>query len=169
MSERDVRHEAAAEERADAPSGAVEELIGHDDVERLVLLFQAADRARRYDPLDAEHLECVDVRAEIELRRKDPMADAMSRQERDALAAERADDERTGRLAKRRGNDLFLTVGQLRHLVQAAAADDPDAAGLHFFNSCARTHPRAPVAVRSIARGGRSQPQPGQTGAAMRF
>ena len=34
----DVRDEPAAEERADAPLRAIEELIGHDDVERPVLL-----------------------------------------------------------------------------------------------------------------------------------
>ena len=86
MRERDVRDEPAAEERADAPLRAIEELIGHDDVERLVLLLQAADRARRQDPLDAEHLEAVDVRAEVQLRRQDAMPDAVPRQKRDALA-----------------------------------------------------------------------------------
>ena len=50
MREGDVRDEAVAEERADPPLGAIEELIGHDDVERLVLLFRLptalADRMR---------------------------------------------------------------------------------------------------------------------------
>ena len=67
MRERDVRDEPAAEERADPALRPIEELVGHDDVERLVLLLQAADRARRQDALDAEHLEAVDVRAEVQL------------------------------------------------------------------------------------------------------
>ena len=73
MREPDVRDEAVAEERADAPARAIEELIGHDEVERLVVLAQAADRARREDPLDAEHLEAVDVGAEVQLRRQQPV------------------------------------------------------------------------------------------------
>ncbi len=89
-----MRDEAAAEERADAAFRAIEELIGHEDVERPVLLLEAADRARRQDPLDAEHLEAVDVRAEVELGRHEPVADAVPRQEGHALAAERADDVR---------------------------------------------------------------------------
>ena len=86
-----MRDEAAAEERADAPLRPIEELIGDDDVERLVLLLQAADGARRQNPLDAEHLEAVDVRAEIQLRRQKPMPGAVAREKRHALAAQRAD------------------------------------------------------------------------------
>ena len=97
-----VCDETMAEERADAAPGPIEELIGHDDVERLVLLPQAADRAGREDPLDAEHLEAVDIRAEIQLRRQDSVARAVARQKRDALAAQRADDVGTRRVAERR-------------------------------------------------------------------
>ena len=100
MRERDVRDDAAAEERADAPLRAIEELIGHDDVERLVFLLQAADRARRQDPLDAEHLEAVDVGAEVQLGRQEAVAGAVARQERDPLAAQRA-DACTGRTDRR--------------------------------------------------------------------
>ena len=126
MRERDVRDEAAAEEGADASLRPIEELIGHDDVERLVFLLQAADGARRQDALDAEHLEAVDVRAEVQLRRQDAVPDAVARQKRDALAAQRADHVRPGRIAERRRDGLLFAVGQLRHVVQAAAADDAD-------------------------------------------
>ena len=84
------------------PLRAIEELIRDQDVERLVLFLQAADRARRQNPLDAEHLEPVDVRAEIQLRRQNPMADAVARQKRDALSAKRPDHVRAGRIAERR-------------------------------------------------------------------
>ena len=63
-----VRHEAAAEERADAALRPVEELIGNDDVERLVFFFQAPDGARREKVLDAKHLESEHVGAKVELR-----------------------------------------------------------------------------------------------------
>ena len=124
--ERDVRDDAVAEERADAALRAIEELIRHDDVERLVFHLQAADRARRQDALDAEHLHAVDVGAEVQLGRQDAMADAVPRQERDPLAAQRADDVRAGRIAERRGDGPLFAVGQLRHVVEAAAADDAD-------------------------------------------
>ena len=126
MREGDVRDEAAAEEGADAPLRPIEELVGHENVERPVLLLQAADRARRQNPLDAEHLEAVDVRAKVQLRRQDPVAGAVARQKRDALAAQRADHVRPGRIAERRRDASLLAVGQLRHVVQAAAADDAD-------------------------------------------
>ena len=67
MREADVRHEAATEERADAASRAIDELVGHDDIERLQLLLQAADRAGRQDRGDAERLHPEDVRAEVQL------------------------------------------------------------------------------------------------------
>ena len=70
MREADVRDQAAAEERADAALGPIEELIGNDDVERLVLFLQAADGAGREDVLDAEHLHAEDVGAEVQLRRQ---------------------------------------------------------------------------------------------------
>ena len=102
MREADVRDQPAAEERRDAAARAIEELIGNDEVERLVLLLQAADRARREDVLDAERLEAEDVGAEVQLRRHQPMPDAVPREKGDALAAQRADDVRRGRLAERR-------------------------------------------------------------------
>ena len=100
MREADVRDEPVAEERADAPARAIEELIGNDEIERLVVLAQAADRARRQDPLDAEHLEAVDVRAEVQLGRQQPMAVPVPRQKRDAPAAQRRRG-RTGPTARR--------------------------------------------------------------------
>ena len=124
--ERHVRHQAAAEEGADPPLRAIEELIGHDDVERRVFLLQAADRARRQDPLDAEHLEPVDVRAEVQLGGQQAMAGAVPRQERDAPSPQRAENIGAGRIAERCRERLLFAVGQLRHVVQAAAADDAD-------------------------------------------
>ena len=127
MRERHVRDQPAAEERADPPLRPIEELIGHDDVERLVFLLQAADRARRQDPLDAEHLEAVDVRAEVQLGRQDAVADAVPRQKRDALARA-ACRSRMGPDGSPNGvvDRPLFAVGQLRHVVETAAADDAD-------------------------------------------
>ncbi len=51
---------------------------------------------------------------------------AVTRQKGDALPAQRAEHVRAGRIAERRGDGRLFAVGQLRHLVQAAAADDSD-------------------------------------------
>ena len=120
--------EPVAEERADAPLGAIEELIGNDDVERPVLLLQAADRARRQDALDAEHLEAEDVGAEVQLGRQQRWpapcrARNATRLPRSVPITYGPDGSPNG-VATR---PLFA-VGQLRHVVQAAAADDADRA-----------------------------------------
>src|SRR5439155_18277323 len=124
MREPDVRDQPAAEKRADASPRPIEELIWHDDVEWLVLFFEAADSARRENPLDAEHLEPVNIRAEVELRWQDAMAHTVPREKRDAACPQRADHVGPRRIAKRRRDDLFFAVDQLRHVVEAAPADD---------------------------------------------
>ena len=88
--------------------------------------LQTADRARRENALDAEQLEAEDVGAEVQLRREDAVPGAVARQKRDPLAAQRADQVGTGRIAERRRDRPLFEVGQLRHVVQAAAADDSD-------------------------------------------
>ena len=55
-----------------------------------------------------------------------PVAGAVPRQKRDALAAQRAEQVRARRVAERRGQRDLLAVGDLGHVVQAAAADDAD-------------------------------------------
>ena len=75
--EPDVRDEAVSEERAHAPPGAIEELIRNHDVQRLVLFLEAAHRARRQNPLDAERFEAIDVRAKIELGRENAVTDTV--------------------------------------------------------------------------------------------
>ena len=96
-------------------------------IERRVFLLQAPDRARRQQPLDAERLEAVDVRAEVQLGRLDPVAVAVTREERD-VACRASVPVTYGPDGAPNGVSTvhFLAVGQLRHVVQAAAADDAD-------------------------------------------
>ena len=84
--EADVRGQPAAEEGADPPAGPIDELVGHDDVERLHLLLEAADRAGREDEVHAQHLHAEDVGAEVQLGRQQPVPGAVAGQEGDALA-----------------------------------------------------------------------------------
>ncbi len=53
------------------------------------------------------------------------MSTSVSRQKCDALAFERSDDERVGRISERGSDFDFLNIGQLGHLIKPAAADDP--------------------------------------------
>src|SRR3954471_10236339 len=124
MGEPDVRHQATAEERADPALGPIEELVGHEDIERLVLLLEAADGARRQQALHAEYLEAEDVGPEIQLGRQNPVSRAVAREKGDALPAQGASHVRSGRIAERRGDRALLAPGQLRHLVQAAPSND---------------------------------------------
>src|ERR1043165_6980831 len=117
-----------------ARARAVEELFGADHVERRVTLLQRADRLGRKYLLDAEQLHRVDVRAERKLRRQKAVAATVARQEGDALAFERAHDERVRGRAERRVNRDLFDLRQLRHLVEAAAADDSDLGCGHDYS-----------------------------------
>ena len=124
MREGDVGHQTVAEKGADASAGTVVELIGNHEILRLQFLSQAANRARRHNPFDAERLHRVDVGAEVQLARQEPVAQAVPGQERDALPTQRRQDEGRGRLAKGRWDNALFAIGQLGHVVQTAAADD---------------------------------------------
>ena len=55
-----------AEKSRNAMEGAVDELVGHDEVGGLVFLLKRSDGRDRKNALYAELLESIDVRAEIE-------------------------------------------------------------------------------------------------------
>src|SRR5204862_6087250 len=114
----------ATEEAARPPLRAIEELIRDDDVAGLVFLFEAADGTRGENELDAERLQAVDVRAEVQLRRRHAVAPAVPRQKRHALAAQGPQHVRRRRIAKRRRHHHFFAIGDIGHVVQAGAADD---------------------------------------------
>ena len=133
MRKRDVRGQPAAEERADASPGPIEELIRNHDVGGFVLLLEAADGAGGEDVLHAEQLHPEDVGAEVQLRRQQPVAGAVPRQKRDAPSAQRADDVRTRRFTKRRRQRHLFAIGDGGHVVQAAATDDSDLNVVHGF------------------------------------
>ena len=92
VGEADVGDEALAEEGRDAAAGAVEELIGEDEVLRAVLFFERTDGAERDDALDAERFHAVDVGPKVELRGRDAMSAAVTGEEGDAASGEVAED-----------------------------------------------------------------------------
>ena len=77
--------------------GAIDELVGHDEVGGLVLFLERADGGDGEDALDAELLEGVDVGAEVELGGQNAMAAAVAREKGDLAAFELAENERRPR------------------------------------------------------------------------
>ncbi len=92
IGEADVGDQAFAEEGGDAAAGAVEELVGDDEIERAVLFLERADGAEGEDALDAERFHAVDIGAEVQFGGRDAMAASVAREEGDVAAGEFADD-----------------------------------------------------------------------------
>src|SRR5204863_9078989 len=109
---------------------AVDELMRKDNVGRLVVLFHRSDRARGEDRVHAEELHAENIRAVVHLGRREAMAVAMTREERDARAPcwsiNLADDERIGRIAERRFDCALFDHGEAFHRVKAGAPYDSD-------------------------------------------
>jgi hypothetical protein len=126
VAEGDVADDAFAEEGGDAMEGAIDELVGDDEVSGLVLFLERADGGDGEDALDAELFEGVDVGAEVELGGQDAMAAAVAGKEGDFAAFELAEDEGVRGRAEGRFHGFLVDVGESRHGVEPAAADDAD-------------------------------------------
>ncbi len=126
VGEADVGHQAFAEEGGDAAAGAVEELVGDDEIERAVLFLERADGAEGDDALHAQRLHAVDVGAEVQLRGRDAVAAAVAREEGDLASGERAEDVVVRRAAEGRLDVGFFLGFEAGHGVESAAADDSD-------------------------------------------
>ncbi len=126
IAEGHVAHDAVAEERGDAMEGAIDELVGNDEVGGLVLFLERADGGDGKDALDAEFLEGVDVGAEVEFRGQNAMAAAVAREEGDFAAFQFAENEGVGWIAERRFHAHFVLIGEAGHGIEPAAADDAD-------------------------------------------
>ena len=122
--ERHVRDQTVAEEGAGATLCAIEELIGHHHVQRRDLFLEAADRARREDPVDAEQLEAEDVGPIVQLRGHEAVTGAVPGEKGHAASAEHAGDVGPARIAERRRHAHFLALGELLHVVEPATPDD---------------------------------------------
>ena len=126
IAEGDVADDAVAEKSGDAMKGAIDELVGHDEVGGLVLFLERADGGDGDDALDAEFLEGVNVGAEVQLGGKNAMAAAVAREKGDFAALELAEDKGVRWIAERRFYALFVDVGESGHGIKPAAADDAD-------------------------------------------
>src|ERR1700689_2558324 len=93
--------DAITEEGRNAMEGAIDELIGDDEVARFVLFFQRSDCGNRDDALDAKFLQRIDIGAEVQFRWKDAMTAPMAGEEGYLAAIEVAEDEGVAGVAKR--------------------------------------------------------------------
>ena len=129
-----VGDDAFAKKRGDARFGEVDELVGNHDIARMDIFFQAAHCADGYEPLHAQLFESMDVGAEGNLMRQKYVPASMPGQKRDPLAGERAQNVGGRGHAVGRIERAFFHIAQLRHLIEAAAADDPDFRFSHLYN-----------------------------------
>src|SRR5215813_5331872 len=109
-----------------AVASAVKELVWQDYVQRLQLLFEGADRARRDDPFHAQQFHAVDVGPEWDFSGNQPVALSVPGQKCHARSAQLTKDEVIRGATKRRVyRDLFY-LGERCHLVYSTSAYDPD-------------------------------------------
>ena len=121
-----ANHAVAEKGRGPLPLGAVEELVGDDDMSRGDRLLHAADRRDRDDPLHAELFHAIDIGPVGHFRGEQAMALAVTRQEDHLHPVEHAGDKTVARCAEGGVEGHFLDVGQPLDFVEAAAADNAD-------------------------------------------
>ena len=119
-----VSHDAFTEKRIHAMTRAIEELIGNYEVERLVFFLQRTDRGHGDDPFHTELLEAINIGAKIQFGGKNAMAASMPRQECDFAPFESAQDVSVRRFAEWSLLPNFIYIGEARHRIQPAAAND---------------------------------------------
>src|SRR5215213_3248860 len=129
MRKRDVRDDAVTKERRlpDARTRPIKKLIGNDHIKRRVFFLQRSDCRRRQDSLDPQQFHRVDIGAKRNFSGRETMTASVSRQKSNALAFESPNHKRVGGISERRFDANFFDSRQLRHLIEAAAADDADA------------------------------------------
>ena len=64
-----MRYHATSEECIDSVPGAIEKLIGDDEIQRLMFFFQRSHRGNGNDAVDTKLLETVNVGAEVQFTR----------------------------------------------------------------------------------------------------
>ncbi len=124
MTKPNVCDKSIAEEGIDAMSRAIDELVRDNEIQRTVFFLQGANGGQRNDALDTKLLQTVYVGAVVQLRRHEAMSTAMAGQEGDLATGQRSQDVSVRRLAEWGVKRKLTHVGQARHGVKTASADD---------------------------------------------
>src|SRR5215467_15958612 len=131
MRHRDVRDQALAEKALRPRKSPVYELADDDEIARYEVLTQAADCGQRDDVGHAATFQRVDIGAEIDVRRRQHVAAAVTRNEHDRLTIERAKAEFVRGRTERALDSPPLDIGEPVDLVETATPDDTDDAAGH--------------------------------------
>src|SRR5438874_1088444 len=115
---------------------AVDELVWHNKVRRLVLFLERSYGGNGEYPLDAQALHAVNVGAKIDLRRKDAVSASMPRQKCHLASLERTQNVDVRSFAERRLHRDFMNVGKAGHGIQTAATNNADFCLLQKEFSC---------------------------------
>ena len=121
-----MRHDAFAEEALLAREAAIDELVDDDEVSGRQFRLQAADRRQRQHVGDTGALQCVDVGAIVEVRRRQRVSTSVSWQKHAAYISETSEQQCIRRHAPRRGNLTPYLVLEFLDVIDARAADDAD-------------------------------------------
>ena len=74
-----MRDQTIAEEGVDAVASTIEELIGDDEIERLVLFLERSDGRNGNDAVNPQLLKAVDISAEVQLTRQKAVTASVTR------------------------------------------------------------------------------------------
>ena len=127
VGKRDVRHDAAPEERVlKAALGPIEKLIRQDDVARPVFVLERPNGADADDPGHAELLHGPEVRAVVQFARQDAMAAPVPGKKNDFASTKPAGQKLIGWRTKGCFHSHPFLVSESIDVIQPAAADDAD-------------------------------------------
>src|SRR6185437_2817857 len=96
-----MRHYAVPEKRVDAVPRTIHELIRNHKLERLVFFFQRSDGGHRKNSLYAELFESMNVGAEVEFARQNPVAPPVTGKKGHLATFQHAQNVRIRRRAER--------------------------------------------------------------------
>ena len=124
VGEAHVDNDAVAKERGrSAAPRAIDDLVRHDHVSGNNLLPERTNSRNGDDALNAKCLQRPDVRPHRNLVRHQPVPHAVSRQKRDSLSMQCADDDLIRRVSERGGRRPTFNITQAGHPVEPRAAD----------------------------------------------
>ena len=123
----DVGHNAFAEKGVDPLAGAVDKLVRYHQIQGSEVLFQAAHRADRNEPLHPQGFQGVDVGPNRNSGGVEPVPPTVAGQKRDPRILQGTHHYRIAGPAKGRIHLNMLNIGHPLQVIEAAAADYPDA------------------------------------------
>src|SRR5271154_6572969 len=106
--------------------GPINELVGDDEVSRLMFFLERSHGRDREDPLHAQLLHCKDIRAEVKLRWQQQVPPPVAREKGYPPSGQIAQHKGVRRIAEWGGDASFSNVSQAGHGIEPAAPDDAD-------------------------------------------